>query len=369
MDNNKDLIVNIIQDIATPHNNILIEEFKSQKIKIKLWYAVEEDQTLYPWVKNIAHSHDRADIYGKSLNFNFINYMLRHRHEKFIVVGWMNINTKLLHMIFLLLRIPFNHWTDLPNEKVCLKNKIKRYVLYKVLNKSKVKIFAVGNKCVRYFVNSGVSYSKVVNMPIFVGISGKTKNKGLLPDSFASTYNLNGKDFIISAGSRIVFDKGYDLLIKAISLLDKDILKNIKLIIVGSGPESEMLRGLIYTYSLQDNVYLAGWLDIDSFQEIIKNSRVFIHPARSDAFGGTIYGMSSGVPVIGTYQAGAAAERIIHAKNGFLYDAEDVQALADFISLLYHNRELCEKMAEEAYSTALLWPPKRGVDIFMENMI
>ena len=42
------MIVNLIQDIPTPHNNILIEKLSHRKdIKLKLWYAEKKNLRIY----------------------------------------------------------------------------------------------------------------------------------------------------------------------------------------------------------------------------------------------------------------------------------------------------------------------------------
>ena len=111
------------------------------------------------------------------------------------------------------------------------------------------------------------------------------------------------------------------------------------------------------------------WLEIDDFKALIANSDVFIHPARFDSYGGTTLGMSLGVPVIGSYGAGAALHRIKQGRNGFLYDAEDIQTLASYITLLYQNPKLKRRMGAVAYQTARQWHPQSGVDIIVNNSI
>lgn len=95
------MIVNLIQDIPTPHNNILIERLCNRKdLKLKLWYAQKENLNLYNWKENLADKHLKSHIYGKNLNLFFIIKCLFNLNEKFILVGWQNINTKILYILF-----------------------------------------------------------------------------------------------------------------------------------------------------------------------------------------------------------------------------------------------------------------------------
>jgi glycosyltransferase involved in cell wall biosynthesis len=367
------MIINLIQDIATPHNNVLIARFfENPNVKIKLWYAVENDSSLYQWSSSLSQEHGPAIIYGKTINLKFLKYCVDHSDEKFLIVGWANINTILLTLIFFLLRRPYNQWTDLPDshsDNLSFCKKSLRWLAYKILYYSKAMIFGVGITSINYFRKLGFSEDRLVNLPIFVEIDEDLPAYKLKGREFLEKYSIDESNFIISSGSRIVFEKGYDLLIRAIALLDKEILSEFKVIIVGSGPQVSELEALVIDLKLESQIVLIKWLPIHEFKVAITNSNVFVHPARIESYGGTILGMALGVPVIGSFQAGAALDRISTGLNGFLYNAEDIQALANFILLLYHYPALRNKMAFEARKTALQWPPSRGMEIIMQYAI
>jgi glycosyltransferase involved in cell wall biosynthesis len=369
----KIVTINLIQDLATPHNNILIAQFKdSPEVKIKLWYALDHDQQLYQWAQNISHEHFPAEIYGKYINWRFIKYCLTHRDEKFVIVGWANNSTRMISLLFFLLRRPFNHWTDLPNAQtpsISPKQKFMRWAAYKILKYSKSKVFGVGVTSMNYFRQLEFPEERLVNLPIFVEVDDDIPAYHIMRETIFAKYRIKPSDFVLSSGSRIIHEKGYDLLIKAIALLDEEIRKHVKVVIVGSGPCVSELQRLIGDLKLDKQIILEKWLAIEDFKALIANSDVFIHPARLDSYGGTTLGMALGVPVIGSYQAGAALDRIVQGCNGFLYDAEDIHTLAKFITLLYQNHELRKRMGEEARRTALQWPPRRGMEIIVENAI
>ena len=366
------MVINLIQDIATPHNNTLIAKFKEKPdIKINLWYAINKDQNKYNWKEDISNEYIEPQFYGKFINWNFLKYCITKSDEKFILVGWVNINTILIHLLFFLFRRPFNHWTDLPyphNQTTPLKKKFKRWFAYKILKYSNVKIFAVGATCIEYFTKMGFPKNRIVNLPIFV----ETDENNLFfnkKNEILSKYNIEPSNFIISSGSRIVYEKGFDLLIQAIHLLNDQEKNKIKLIIVGSGEFESKLKNLIKNLSLSSQVILERWLPIDEFKNLIYHSNVFIHPSRFDAYGATIYAMSLGVPVIGSFESGAANDRINQGKNGFLYKAEDIQTLANFISFYIAHPEVAKEMGVDALNTSLKWSPSVGVQIIFENII
>jgi glycosyltransferase involved in cell wall biosynthesis len=369
----KKLKINLIQDLATPHNNVLIEQFKNcRNADIKLWYARSMDQSLYQWGSDITHEHFPAEIYGTAFNWAFIKYCLTHSDEKFIIVGWMNTNTRFIHLFFFLLRRPFNYWTDLPNPKaqgMSFKQKVLRWSAYKLLKHARVKVFGVGATTLNCFRSWGFPAKQLVNLPIFVEVDEDLPVYHAQRSQLIAKYDIPPYGFLISAGSRLVHEKGYDLLIRAISLLDAEIRQQLKVVIVGSGESLPTLQQLVTELNLDKQIVMEKWLAIEDFKALIANSDVFIHPSRFDSYGGTTLGMALGVPVIGSYEAGAAFDRIEQGHNGFLYDAEDIKALANFITLLYQNPDIKQRMGAAAYQTACQWHPQRGVDIILDNAI
>jgi glycosyltransferase involved in cell wall biosynthesis len=367
------MIINIIQDIATPHNNILLNAFKeNSNIKINLWYAIDKDQNKYNWKKNLNNEVFIAKIYGNKLNLSFLKYCILNKNEFFLIVGWMNINTIVLHFLFFILRRPYNHWTDLPSYEIKKKSLLKlifRKIAYYVLKNSKSKIFCVGITTINKLKDYGFDRNRLYNLPIFIEVYNdlsflKNKNEFIFNDLV-----INKNKFIISMGSRLVYDKGYDIVIKAINLLNKTIVKNIEVLIVGSGIELNNLINLRDQYKLTETIKFINWLSIEDFKTLIASSNIFIHPARVDSYGGTILAMSLGVPVIGSTGAGAAVDRIINGVNGFLYETENIKILSKNIELLFFNAKLRENMSTNAHNESLKWPPSLGAKILIDNLI
>lgn len=366
-------MVNLIQDLPTPHNNVLIEQFKScAEVDIKLWYAQGMDASRYQWESDITQEHFPAEIYGTSFNWSFIKYCLTHSNEKFIIVGWMNVNTLLIHMLFFLLRRPFNHWTDLPNRMVTglqLTKRLRRWAAYFLLKHSRCRIFGVGKITIDYFRAQGFKDRQLVNLPIFVNVDEELEVYKARRGDVLRRYSVLPNGFFIASGSRLIYEKGYDLLIRAVGLLPADLRTQLKVVIVGSGDALSGLKSLVDNLNLGSCIVFEHWLAIEDFKALIANSDVFIHPARFDSFGGTTLGMALGVPVIGSTGAGAAVDRIEHSENGFLYESEDIQVLADYIRLLYENPAMKRDMGDAARRTAQKWHPRRGVEILLKNAV
>ena len=128
--------------------------------------------------------------------------------------------------------------------------------------------------------------------------------------------------------------------------------------LIGSGVERANLESFVTDNKMTDLVKFHPWMGFDEFMSLISESFAFIHPARFDAFGGSIFGMACGVPVIGSSGAGAVKERVVHGMNGLIYDDNNPDTLANLIHELVNDPVLYEKLRIGARRTAKQWTPQ-----------
>lgn len=366
--------LNFIQDLASPHNNVLLKEVNADKnINLELWYC-NEKPSQYEWKEDLTNAIKPAKIYKpKTIDFKFLWHCIKasYNGEKFLIVGWQNINTRLLFILFCLLRRPYNVWFDFPQDNASrnLLKKILREFFYFILKISKAKVFCVGKMTVDYFKNRGFNEQRLINLPIFVEITKTQEDYLPHKKDIHKKYNINNSDILLSSGSRLIYDKGYDILIDAINLLPEEVKKHIKCVIVGKGEERENLLAQIKKYSLEENIFMQEWLEFDDFQALIACSNIFIHPCRFDAFGGTIFAHSLSTPVIGSVGAGAAFDRIKNGENGYLYKNNDYKELAKILQECILDKDKLNLLGKNARKTAELWHPSIGNKILQENLI
>jgi glycosyltransferase involved in cell wall biosynthesis len=363
--------LNFIQDIASPHNNVFARALEEdQDIDLSLWYCVHNPE-MYGWKKDLTNAIKPAQMYQqKKIDFKFLWYCLTRSNEKYLIVGWQNINTKLLFILFFLLRREYSVWFDLPHDERerNILNKIMRRFFYFILKYSKAHIFGVGQMTLDYFKKRGFKDSKLTNLPIFVDISKQPEVYRKNKNDIFKKYHVDERNFLISAGSRLIYEKGFDILIDAIFKLPKNIKKHIRCVIVGKGEEEGVLKKQIIMHDLQGNIFMEPWMEFSDFTSLIANSHTFVHPCRFDAFGATIFAHALSVPVLGNVNAGAAYDRIVHGENGFLFENDSSDGLAKLIERLFNERDDLRVMGENARMTALKWSPKNGVQMLKENL-
>ena len=123
------------------------------------------------------------------------------------------------------------------------------------------------------------------------------------------TGKKNGELFLISV-SRLVHQKGIDVVVKALPLLPP----HVRFLIVGDGSDKEMLVNLARELGVTERVIFTGQVDRTMTAKYRKISDIFVLPSRSEGQGISFLStMVSGLPIVATQEGGIA---------DFLFDAK-----------------------------------------------
>lgn len=171
--------------------------------------------------------------------------------------------------------------------------------------------------------------SAVKNIPLFLDVS-----------QFEPKYEVG--DYVIYFG-RLVKEKGLDVLLRALDGTD------IKLKIVGDGPEKEKLEFQVSSFKFQGQVEFIGHKTGKELHDLIRNSKFVVLPSvwyenypmvllETGAFGKA---------VVAT-RLGGIPEIIHDGENGFLAVPSDAKDLREKIQRLFSNDDLCERMGRRA---------------------
>ena len=167
------------------------------------------------------------------------------------------------------------------------------------------------------------------------------------------TYNILERESntLLSIGT-FYPPKGFSSVIQAISLLGPEC--NIKLILIGDGPERRNLMRLVRVLGIEDRVEFTGWLPFDEVKKYLAKCTILVHPScdLGDAVPTVIKeAMASGLPVIGANIAGIP-ELLDHGAAGILFPPKDYIALAEAIRKLLNEDELRMSLAKRGRSFA-----------------
>jgi L-malate glycosyltransferase len=144
---------------------------------------------------------------------------------------------------------------------------------------------------------------------------------------------------------RLIKEKHPDLLVRAFHLLIREN-PELRLIIVGDGPERDAVRAEIRTLALEGNVTMTGFLDrSDDVIGLMKASAVFALPSTREGFGiAALEALGCGIPVVTIDHGENAVRDLITVKTGFtskLSPADLADALGHALANHEQMREAC----------------------------
>jgi glycosyltransferase involved in cell wall biosynthesis len=117
---------------------------------------------------------------------------------------------------------------------------------------------------------------------------------------------------------RLIKEKHIDLLVRAFGILSSE-QPELRLLIIGEGPEQEAIKKIIHELSLEDRIVLKGFQnDHDEVIARMKSAKVFVNPSTREGFGITaLEALACGIPVVTVDHPANAIRDLITEKNGF----------------------------------------------------
>jgi glycosyltransferase involved in cell wall biosynthesis len=139
-------------------------------------------------------------------------------------------------------------------------------------------------------------------------------------------------------------------LLRAVPLVQRRIA-NVKMLIVGDGPERGALEALSQQLEVQNAVRFLGYMTREKLTPYYQQATVFVIPSLNEPQGIVIQeAMACGLPVVGS-AVGGIPEMVRDGHNGLLVPPRDPQALAEAIIRILSNAALREHFSESALRT------------------
>ena len=167
------------------------------------------------------------------------------------------------------------------------------------------------------------------------------------------------KPVVLALGRLIVAHKGFDLLIRAHAELQSRGVDH-NLLILGEGPDRQLLERLIKDLGVSESVCLAG------FQQnpypFIKRARALVVPSRFEAFGMVVLeAMVLGVPVICLTSASGVVELLEGNAYGISVSGEDPLALTSAINEIITDSVLYQRYSRVGRERVEFFQPEQIV--------
>lgn len=228
-------------------------------------------------------------------------------------------------------------------------NKFKRIIertYDRIINK-KVDVFITGSK----YAKKKLSENREIDSNKIINITNTFILRKIIetPDILEKRFNLKEEDIVFGIVATLTKRKGHSTLIKALNLLRKntDEFDKIKLVIEGSGEEELILKNLVKTLNLENNILFIG--DQKNIFDIYNIFDVFVLSSVDfEDFPNVILeSMSLGKPIIGTNLAGIP-EEVENNVNGFIVEVNNEEELSNAMMKFIKDKDLIKKMGQKS---------------------
>lgn len=217
-------------------------------------------------------------------------------------------------------------------------------------------LIAISSEIKDEMIRAGINKSKI--KIILNGVDCEEHERSLAKTEARARLELGENDFIVGCVASLTPEKGHMTLLKAFSEVHT-ATSEIKLCLVGEGPERNKIENYIYDNKLSETVFLKG--SRADIRELYKGFDVFILPSYQEGLPMVLLeSMASGVPVIVTY-VGAIPEIIQNNQNGIIIEPGNIGQMAQAILEINSNKEIrgtirknALKTVKEKYSSDLM---------------
>ena len=294
-------------------------------------YPIKAINMIRKWNLDVIHSQTEfgigtfARILAKQLNIPLVHtyHTMYEDYVHYITHGYFNRSSKKIVEYLTLF------YCDKTISELVVPTK-KAYELFKQKYKVDRNV---------YIVPTGIDVEKFY----------KEKNKNINITEKRKELGLSKDDFVILFVGRIGSEKNIDLLLSAMNSLIT-ISNNIKLLIVGDGPDLENYKKYVTKNKLEQNVIFTGkvpWNKINTYYLI---SDCFTTASHTETQGLTVIeAMAASLPVVAIKDE-SFTDTVINELNGLVF--RNKREYKKCITRLYQDKNLVKKLSNQARISA-----------------
>jgi len=328
----KGLIKNGFDVIILTNNTEKISCFEiKNKIKIYRLDCYNLLNNKYP-VPKLSLNNAKIFRFILKENLNFIN-----THTRFWITSFLGF------LISKIKRVPLIHvehgscHTETNSRIVSFFNKVFDHTCGSLIVKNATLRIGVSDAALKFMEHLGkkgdLKISKGIDFKKFSVFKNKNKLKIL------KKLNLNKKFFFITSIGRLIYAKGFQDLITAVSYLEKETKEKIKILIVGDGEYKKELEFIAERFYLRDKIIFFGEKENKEVIEILNISDIFVNPSYSEGLPTTVLEAGIlGIPVIAT-NVGGTSEIIKNYENGILINPKSPYEIAKSIEFMIKSKK------------------------------
>lgn len=164
-------------------------------------------------------------------------------------------------------------------------------------------------------------------------------------NSLKKKLGIKKKDFVVMTVSRLAKEKSVDRIINN----HKELVKkysNMKLLIVGDGPDIDKLKDEAKSLGVSDSVIFTGKVPLSDIPIYYQLGNVFVTASKSETQGLTVVeAISSSLPVVAV-KDDSFVNSVIEDFNGFAFT--DDEKYINSISKLYEDKDLYNRLSNQS---------------------
>lgn len=157
------------------------------------------------------------------------------------------------------------------------------------------------------------------------------------------SYGLPQNDILLVTVGRLISRKAN---MQLIDVMQKISAENVKLIIVGAGPEESLLKKECAIRNFNNKIIFMGNLEEDEKNRILKISDIYVSTSQHEGFGLVfLEAMHCGLPIV-CYDNGGHTEFLENEKTGFLVALGDKDKFRNACTVLIESSDLRRTIRE-----------------------
>jgi 1,2-diacylglycerol 3-alpha-glucosyltransferase len=162
------------------------------------------------------------------------------------------------------------------------------------------------------------------------------------------------------ASARFITRKNLIGLVNAFAKYRTKVPNPWRLVLLGDGEQRPEIESRIGALGLGDEVTLAGFCSMEETLSYYARAKVLVHASLADQWGLVVNeAMAAGLPVIVSNQSGCAEDLVVHGENGFRFNAEDEEVLAELLGRISGPGVDLDRMGRRSEEIVADWGPDR----------
>lgn len=152
--------------------------------------------------------------------------------------------------------------------------------------------------------------------------------------------------------SRMASEKNVEFLLESLALMKKSYGKPFRMLMVGDGPDREMLEKKSASLGLTEEVIFVGAVSNQEIAPYFKAADAFLFASKTETQGIVVLEAFAGATPVIAVRASGVEDLVSDGKNGFL-TMEDPNVYAAQLTAFLEGKYSKEKMAENAYCAGM----------------